>query len=79
MKCKQDALAEELVNEYTSSVDRNIRSNSTVASTLLRGYAKLVKTDKMMDLYKQEFLFDAENKENYKTPDILTLNAVLEC
>lgn len=78
MKCKQDALAEELVNEYTTTVDRNIRSNHTVASTLLRGYAKLGKTSKMIELFKQEFTFDSENKENYKVLDSLTLNALLD-
>lgn len=82
MKCKQDALAEELVNDYTASVDANIRSNITVASTLLRGYAKLGKAEKMIDLFKREFVFDADDKENnlnYKALDVLTLNAVLEC
>jgi|JI10StandDraft_1071094.scaffolds.fasta_scaffold767219_1 pentatricopeptide repeat protein len=79
MKCKQDALAEELVSEYTTTVDRNIRNNDIVASTLLRGYAKLGKSDKMMEIFKREFMFDTDDKENYKTLDVTTLNAVLEC
>ena len=79
MKCKQDALAEEILNKYATTVDRNIRSNCTVASTLLRGYAKLGKTDKMIELFKQEFMFDPENKGSYKSIDVSTINVVFEC
>ena len=43
------------------------------------GYAKLSKTDKMIELFKQEFMFDPENKGNYKSIDVSTINAVFEC
>lgn len=78
MKCKQDQLAQDLLDEYTSNVDRGIRRDTRIVSTLVRGYSKLGKLDQAIKLFAQKFGYDSEDKENAKVADPNTLHVLVE-
>lgn len=79
LKCKQEHVAEDLLNEYAENVDKHIRKNYHIVCTLITGYSKLGKVDKALELYTEDFnVQKGTDKENLKFLNTTALNALLE-
>jgi len=78
MKCKKDALAEQLIKDYSPAFIDNPESRSVLNHIMIKGYAKIGKMDKALEIYLNQFKEKKNDQEPIKFLDTRVLNDMIE-